>query len=204
MFLYLDEENNVKVTQEGMCLEEVLDLYKTDKRSESKPFFYKCMTYIYWTYKLDGEYKNNLLSQRKKLALKHSGGEIADFEENKKVRNVILRYIEDQTTHTSRLYNKILKDIDELITYLSDIPLKIKHKVECTVKVPAYATSSEMVDYKVSQYIEIDNSEEKFKCLKKCSDLIDFEETLKKKVMKEDQSKKGEDTRLFDNKESNE
>ena len=64
-FLYVEDEE-VKITPDGMMMPEVKELYNSDKR-ERKAFFKKCITYIYFVYNPNGPYKYKSLESRKKM-----------------------------------------------------------------------------------------------------------------------------------------
>ena len=65
--LYLENEI-VKITEDGMMLPETQALYKKDRRNESKPYFNKAISYVYWAYNSEGEYRNMLPTRRKDKA----------------------------------------------------------------------------------------------------------------------------------------
>jgi hypothetical protein len=72
-----------------------------------------------------------------------------------------------------------MKDIEDLIEYLSTIGFKKSVKVKFNVPIPKYKNSTETMLYELDDYVEIDNTDEKFKALKRSADLLDFVDTLK-------------------------
>jgi Holliday junction resolvase len=201
--LHLDKEE-VKITDEGMCFDEVKELYNTDRQNSTKPYFKKCITYIYWAYKKDGEYKHQLPTRRKELAAKKANCDWKEIEENVLVKNFIKLYLELQTTQTERLYLAVMKDIEDLIEYLSTIGFKKRVKVKFNVPIPKYKDSTETMLYELDDYVEVDNTDEKFKALKRSADLLDFVDSLKIKMKKEEQTIKNNTIRTFDSREANE
>jgi hypothetical protein len=97
---YLDKEE-VKITDEGMCFDEVKELYNTDKQNSSKPYFKKCITYIYWAYKKDGEYKYQLPTRRKELSAKKANCNWKEIEGNILVK-ILLNYIWNYRQHKQK------------------------------------------------------------------------------------------------------
>jgi hypothetical protein len=202
MFLYLEGEE-VKITDEGMLIPEVKLLYALDRRNSSKPYFKKCITYIYWAYKIDGEYRNILPSKRKKLAVEHAEGDLKHFNDDKKLQDVIKVYTRDQTSLNQRMYESIKKDMDDLLEMIQSIPFTKKIKIDVMVDIPLNADSTETTKKQIITTVEVDNSKEKFEAISRSEKLIDLEEKLKKKIIKEDQQKKRSQGRLFDDKKSN-
>lgn len=190
MFLYL-ENSEVKITKEGMLHKEVKDLYNVDKRNESKPFFFKALTYIYWAYKKDGEYRYKYLSDRRRLAAEHACDDVKKFEEHEKIKSVIKLYIDLQTTLTERLYLGLKNDYENLVERIKNIPTTRKIKFDTVIEV-----NGEL--QKVEKLVEIDNWKEKSEAITMSEKLIEWEEKLRKKLYKEEQEKKSNNGRLFD------
>lgn len=200
--LYI-ENGEVKVTDDGMCLPEVQALYKTDNTHSSKPFFKKCITYIYWGYKKDGEWANHLPKKRLEMASKLAEVSLQDIKNNAKVQAVIKVYIENQTTLTERLYLGVKKDIEEILEMINNIPFERDIKVEMMIDIPEYEGSDRMIKYPIKQWVRVDNSEEKEKAIRRVEKLIELEEKLRKKIIKEYQENKVFKGRMFDNRQSN-
>ena len=197
MFLYL-KEGEVKVTEEGMCHSVVKALYNRDKRSASKPYFYKCMTYIYWAYYTEGEYRNKPIKKRKELSAEHAKSKWTELEDDKYLMDVIDFYIDIQTTKSERLLIGIGNDIDELLELIKKIPFTKEIKIEVDIDIPLHAETSEVTRKRITTTVEHSNSEEKFKAISMSDKLIDYEDKLKKKVMKEVNRKKGGQKRMFE------
>lgn len=194
--LYL-EDKKVKITEDGLCIPAVKELYADDRHTD-KPWFNKCITYIYWAYKKDGEYRNLVKRKRQMLAADHTGESFERFEENIAVIKVINLYIELQLSPVERLYEGIKADIDEMLERIRKIPFTKEIKVEMFVDVPVSELSNETVKKPIKQIVEMDNSEEKFKAINRADQLIDLEEKLRKKVIKEQQDKRDKQKRIFD------
>lgn len=197
--LYLTEEGEIKITDEGMQLPTVRELWNSDKRSMSKPFFFKCMTYIYWMYKKDGEYRNHPYKKRRELAEQHAKDSWKIFEENTRVKAVVNTYLENQLTLTERLYENIKRDIADCIEHLASIP--IKRKIKETIEIDDVDNQGNNIKRKIKIDLEIDNSIEKSKALDLAEKLVEKEESLRKKIVKDQQSTR--QGRLFDGRENN-
>ena len=194
--LYLEKER-VQITEEGMMLPEVKEIWNRDKHS-AKPYFNKVITYLFWMYKKDGEYQNHPIKRRMELAGNMAGVNPKDMEDCPHIRKLISAYVENETTLTERLYLGIKKDINDILEYVKDIPFVVKEKVEVDVDVPKFAGSTDTVKHTIKVEVEVDNTEKKWKAMERADKLIDFEEKIRKKVIKEAQLKRSGETRKFD------
>lgn len=187
MFLYL-EDGKVKVTEEGMALPEVQDLYNSDKRSASKPFFYKCMTYIYWAYKVDGEWENRPYKERRKMSASQAGVEdYKEIDEHPKVQKIIKMYKNDFLTMSERMYEGVKIKIADVIEKINEIQLtkNIKENVEVWFENPHKDGEKEKHTVRID--IDYDNSKEFESTLGIAQKLAEREQALKKTVIKERQ-----------------
>jgi len=172
-------------------------LYNRDRRNESKPFFKRRISYIYYAYCKNSDLKNLLPEKRKEKAAEIVEVDYKELESNTTVRNVIKLYIDIQTTHTERLYIATIKRVEETINWLNELPIKkrVKQKILVEYDVPGKIEKESrhiMVD------VEIDNSDEVKKALTMAELLTNQLETLKKKITKENlESRKT--GRMFDN-----
>lgn len=202
MFLYI-EEDKICITKEGMLIPEIIDLYKIDKSNAEKVLFRKWITFMFYAYKQDGVYQNMLPSKRVEQACKLSEVDIEFVKSNEKLHRAIKIYQDTQTTLNERLYNGVKDDIEATLDSIRQVPLKKQIYVEVTVNIPESANSSNTVPYNVKQQVEMINIEEKTKLLNMSEKLIELEERLRKKIIKEAQQKKGSQGRLFDSKITN-
>ncbi len=195
-FLYI-EEGIVRATEEGMAIPVVNTLFKSDK-TEKKKYFYDCLKYIFFTYKKDGVYKDMMLQHRKKMVINRhfESRKENDFESNVRVQSVIEEYMQRQHTKMERFYYKLELDIEKLLERIHDIPYVKKVKA----KVPYEKDREEIF---VMAEIEIENYDEKSKAMMLADKLVDYEEKLRSKILKEKtQNKKKDQTRLFDKKDT--
>ena len=195
--LYLENEE-VKITDEGMLLPEIKELYSRDKRNESKPFFKKCLVYMYWGYKKEGEWSNHLPKKRLEMAAKMAEVSVSDMEDHPAIKKAIKAYVDNQTTLTERLYLGVKKDIEDILELIQGIPFEKEIKVELMIDVPEYEGSNKLIKVPIKQMVKMDNSAEKAKALSRVEQLIDLEERLRKKIIKENLEKRGRGERLFD------
>jgi hypothetical protein len=93
-------------------------------------------------------------------------------------------------TPSERYHNKLLKDIDELLERLSNIPVTRIEKIEISIDIPRSADSTEMVKYPIKQKLEIDNSKEKLDAIKMTKELLEYKKVLEKE-METEKFKKG-------------
>lgn len=191
------EKEDVIVADELFMHPLVKKLYATDKRNESKPYFKKCMKYIFLVYSRDSGYFNMPIHKRKSVAEDILEISAKEIESNKLVTDVIKLYTETLVTQTERLYLSAEKRVDEAIEWLNTIPLKlkVKKKVEVDVNIPGtidVERKSIMID------IDVDNSDEVKKALVLSNLLTEQLDTLKKKIVKEKNTKNDND-RIFDN-----
>ena len=195
MFLYIENEE-VKITEAGMLLPVVKALYSTDKRTSGKPFFKKCITYIFWAYKIDGEFCNVNPTPRKERSGRMAEVDYKQLEANPKVIAVIEEYIDLQTTVIERIALSIMKDLENLQDRIRNIPATRKIRVE--VKIPY--KDSEDVDQEqlVNQVVEVDNWKEKLDSMKQLESIIDYDKKIRAKVETEKKEKKRDGRRKFD------
>lgn len=197
MFLYL-EDKEVKITEAGMREPTVIELWNSDKRSRSKPFFHKCMTYIYFMYKPDGDYKNLTPSRRLEKSLEQAGLSFNQIDGNKRLKAVIDEYIDQTTTLNMRLYEAIKQDVEDIIERIKNVPStrKVKFETKHTTLV-----EGKEIEIPIKTWVDVDNWEEKSKAVKNAEQLIDFEDRIRKKVMKDSLIKRS-NKRMFDGKSS--
>lgn len=195
------EDDRVKVTEQGMTLPPVRDLWSVDKTGGHK-FFNSAITYIYHMYHKGNAFENLPLDiARKRVCGIYCNGVNPDkFEKNKRVKAIIELYIELSYSIVERSYYfNIKKDIEDLHKRLDAIPFEKEAKVETTVMIPVSKDSDEMVAHKVDAKIMIDNSKEKMNVLNMVVKLYDLESLLKGKVEQEKKRKKKKSGRaLFD------
>jgi hypothetical protein len=188
--LYLDEDTQlVKVTNEGMSLKEVKDLWNRDKKT-GKSFFKKCITYIYYTYKNRGIFSNYPLKKRQELVVnKYCSSEtVKYFEENEQIKKVIELYKGIELTFVENVYEDIKADIYELIDNMRKIPwyLTKQMDVEIGYEVKVEGKKAKQPQTKnVRTAVKINNFAEKVAALDKIDKLLDKEESLRERVDKE-------------------
>lgn len=187
------EGSKVGITPEGENLPEVIQLKKREDKD-----FKDILTYIYFVYSKETIYHNKLPSERRDLVFRdYIGGKSRskDFEDNRYIRDVIKRYLDLQFTPTELLYNRICKEIEDLLNYISSIPYEKEENIMIDVETEE---NGEKIIKKKKVRVKTDNSEEKGKALQLAEKLLSYEEKLKSKVMKEISNKKKSSERIFD------
>jgi len=193
-FLVYDEvTEKVSCTPEGMLLEEVQDLYNSDKRGDNKPWFNKCITYIYHVYKKDHIFSNSSLPVRRKKVCKDLMNDIDPdkFESNERVKALIKRYVNEQYTPSEWFYEGIKQDMLALKQHIRNIPFHKDIKVKKTVEVSLFDGEKEIqrsVEVDIDE--KMDNSKEKMDALKRANELLDLEEKIRLKIIKENKETK--------------
>ena len=194
MFLYLDNNGDVRVKKSGMEIPEVKTLYSSDKRNESKPFFHKSIKYIFHTYSKELEkgvihpLVNLGVEERlnEVIRIYFNGEDISDIINNKRVIDVKKLYVHYSLSTLERYYESIKNNIETWTIHISDIPMMIHKKIN--QKVIVYVGEGEERqerDVYVNTVIDIDNSDEMIKAMKNGNELIKIEEEVKKRVVKE-------------------
>jgi hypothetical protein len=119
---------------------------------------------------------------------------IEDFEDNLRVVAVIEEYLDRQMTKTERFLYQLEKDMESLLTRISTIPYTKVVKA----KIPYIDADGEST--MIPAEVEIDNSKEKEDAIKLGERMLDYEEKLRNKVLKErvESKKTGKHQRLFD------
>ena len=193
-FLYLDiKSGEVKCTVEGMLLLEVKDLWNADKRTASKPFFHKAITFIYHMYKKDHVFSNSGPVLRKKKVMHDflPGIDIKSLEGNMRVIRLADRFIQEQYSPNEWFYEGIKRDMEDLKKHISSIPFFKIEKVDRNVVVNI-PSNRDMIEHTVviKQEEKVDNSQEKLAAMEKALKLFDLEEKIKQKISKESKEKR--------------
>ena len=194
-FLYI-EDGVVRITQEGMVLPQVQEVYAAD-RSTTKKFFNDVIRYIFFVYKKDGVYQDLFLNYRRKLVLERHlpDRKEDDFEKNIRVINLITEYQQRQLSKVERLLFQLELDMELLLKKITEIPYTKKVKVS----VPVIDQMGD--ERKIPTIIEMENYEEKAKAIMLADKMIDYQDKLRAKVIKEKSSERGGgQLRLFDKK----
>ena len=185
----------VRPTEEGSLLPPVQRLYNSDK-TEGKKFFHDCLMYIFLVYNQNGVYKDSFEGYKKKMVIERHlpKRKIEDFEDNLRVVAVIEEYLDRQMTKTERFLYQLEKDMESLLTRISTIPYTKVVKA----KIPYIDADGEST--MIPAEVEIDNSKEKEDAIKLGERMLDYEEKLRNKVLKErvESKKTGKHQRLFD------
>ena len=204
MFLELDEQGQVVLKKGAMNIPSVKELYASDKRSESKPYFYKCITLIYHLHKKEHEFSN--LGPKERLnninTIYFKDDDVQKYLDKPLVQAVIKDFINLEYTTTERLYEGIKRSIEHWKLKMADIPMtkKIKYEHNHDTTIEDGEGNPKVITIPVKITIDVDNSEEYLKAMKTANDMIDMEEKIAKKVIKENQARKssGENTMLED------
>jgi len=196
--LYFDkEEKKVKIQDNCLNFPEVKYLFRRDK-SLGKKYFEKCINYCYYINHLDSPIIHQPLSIKIKNVLLINDGMLANFDpENNAYKKFEEFFIENHLSTLEIRYNKLIKDIDDLIEHLTDIPLYKKIKMEVNVNTTE-CLNGEIVDVAKKVMIDqfVDNSNEKTKAISNIKSLDDLKEMLIKKI-KIEYSKKDNGTRRY-------
>ena len=169
--LYL-EDGKVKVSEAAMQIQEFKDFKRYD-RSDNGIFFVKAMNYIFFTYKVFGDAKENKsylsnlpLSQRKIIAANThcKPYTAADMEDNKYVKACIEVYLLYSRTQAERLLDALKEDLNKYIQYVETIPLEINKTVN--VEVSYNDKEGKVVTDIVPVQVEIPNVEVRLNAVK--------------------------------------
>ena len=193
MFLDIDDDGNVFMRKGALNIQSVKDLYSSDKRSESKPFFHKCITIIYHLHKREHEF-SNLGEKERQTKVAHiycPEEDIKKYLDNARVQAVIEDYKTLEYTPVQRLYEGIKRSLEHWKLYMSKIPMERKVKYEAWHDVVIEVDGKpETRSVQVRTMIEIDNSEEYLKAMKRADEMIDMEDKMFKKMIRETQVNK--------------
>lgn len=196
--LFIDK-GIVKITEEGMALPSFRVLFDEDKKA-GKPIFKNRIEMIWYLYSKESPYFDMKLVERHDVfASRIMGGSVDDLRkilEYKNVRDCIREYEEIIMTREDKQLTKILDDIDDYISDLSNVPSKRRIKTKFEVEHPESGekTIKEVV-------IDVMNTDEKLsvqKAIQEAYKLVDYIEDRRKKkgVIKQRRY-----IRLFDNPE---
>lgn len=194
-FLYI-ENGVVGITEEGMALPAVQDVYNSD-RTTTKKFFNDVIRYVFFVYKKDGVYQDLFLGYRKKLTLERHlpDRKEDDFEKNIRVINFISEYQQRQLSKAERFLFQLEIDMEALLKRITEIPYTKKVKVNIPV------VDQNGAEQRVSTVIDMENYDEKAKAIMLADKLIDYQDKLRNKIFKEKvDTKVGGQMRMFDKK----
>lgn len=193
-FLYTDNSTGeVKIAQEAMVLPSVISLYNTDRiGGNDKPFFKKVIKFIYHQYYNEHPvFKNLSYKERRQrvLELHYNNHEsvIKDIEHNVRVKAVIEDYLSCQRVFSEKKYMVILNKIEELSDHLDGISLVIKKNIEKVISVDVFDNEGNTLkrDIPIKTTIEVDNSKEYYAALEMIEKVMDIEERVRGKMVKE-------------------
>lgn len=202
MFLYIENEE-IKIKQEALIYPEVKALYNSDRTGEGKKFFQTCIKYMFYAYKKDGDFCNMFPKKRKELSAELAGIKWEELEANPRVQAMIDFYNTTQLSLTEKLYEGVKKDMESLLKSINDEPFVKEVQVEVEIDIPEAKDSNITVKYPIKTKIPFNNADNKMKLLKLSEALMDMEERLSKRIVKENMMKKGSTERMFDNKSVN-
>jgi hypothetical protein len=185
------KNGEIEVTEEGKTLPEIKELYAADRTSSHKRWYKDALTFLYYVYKRDGIYANLFPSERKERVIQRymPGRSIKDFENNKAFVKVRDLYMDLQFTTVERMILKVDDDMEMLLKKISEVPLTKRVKVK--IKIDDDGRTEE-------RFIDMDNSEEKFKVMQIAEKLIEYQAKLREKIVRDERKKKTH-KRLFDN-----
>lgn len=199
MFLYLDEENTVRVKPTALEIPEVKILYSSDRRPDgNKPFFHKAIKFIFHAYskELSKGVQHPFINLAEKERINEvkriyfNDENINDIIENKKVIDVKNVFIKYSYSTLEKYYESVKNNIETWTNHISEIPLTIRKQIQQKVTVfTGEGESRQEHEVYVKDYIYIDNSDEMIKATKNGSELIKIEEEIKKRVIKENAQK---------------
>jgi len=192
------ENGVVMATEEGMALPQVQDVYSAD-RTTTKKFFNDVLRYIFFVYKKDGIYQDMFVTFRKKLVLERhlQDRKEDDFEKNQRVVNLILEYQQRQLTKAERFLYQLEIDMEALLNRITEIPYTKR------IKINVPYTDQDGNEQKVPTMVDMENYDEKAKAIMLADKMIDYQDKLRAKIIKEKTADKtGSQARLFDKKMS--
>lgn len=192
-FLYI-EDGVVRSTEEGLVLPQVQAVYSAD-RSTSKKFFNDVIRYVFFVYKKDGVYQDLFLGYRKKLVLERHLPDRTeeDFEKNLRVVALIEEYQQRQLSKAERLLFQLECDMESLLKKITEIPYTKKVKVNIPV------IDSNGNEQRVTTIVDMENYDEKAKAIMLADKMVDYQDKLRAKVIKEKSNERGVgQMRLFD------
>lgn len=192
--LYVNDLGQVKVNPDFEQSVAVINLKQLDSTKDGSDFS-KWITYAYHMYKRDHKLAN--FSNRDRLqrvqAIYFSGEDISTIETQDAFKDFKLTFLDLQHTVTSRFIENLKQDMEELLTHIRNIPLTKKELVPIDVK-------EGKITFKVDRWIDVDNSDEKFKALKNADNILTLYDKFAEKLKAEqrDEKRKSGSRRLFD------
>jgi hypothetical protein len=193
MFLDIDDEGNVRVKKGGLKIPSLQELYASDKRSAGKPFFEKCITLMYHLNKRVHELSN--LGPKERLdrvqSMYFPDVDVKKILENPKYIRAQDDYISLEYTSVQRLYEGIKKSLEHWKLYMANIPMTKKVKFEKMQEIVVDTDDgTKKVEVLIKTIIDVDNSEEYLKAMKIADEMIEREEKMQKRVIREEQQSK--------------
>lgn len=187
--LNIDENGKVYVIPEALEYKEIMDI-PADHLGE-------VIKYVYHAYKSPHPFDIYGPTERKKkvCATYFIDKTPEQFDKPSYMKPLVKRFMDEAMTKAEVFLLSIRKDMDELMEHMREIPLFKEGKVDVVVPVKI---EGDMRDVSVKAKVRIDNSEEKFKVLKRLDDLLTMMEKMETKVMQQRKEKRSERKRIFD------
>lgn len=187
--LNIDENGTVIVTPEALEYQEIKIIPQ-----EELP---EVIKYVYHAYHSPHDFDiYGPTERRNKVCSTFFINRSPEYFENKAyVKALIKKYMELSMTKTEVFLYSIRKDMDELTEHMREIPLFKEGKVDYVAIVKVEGEDREIP---VKAKIKVDNSDEKFKVLKRLDDLLTMMEKMEAKVAQQRKEKKTERKRIFD------
>lgn len=159
MFLVLDG-NKVIVTEEGMMIKAVKELYDEDK-SPDKETFYDIMKGLYFIYRPDSIFQNISLSQREeKVSETVLKKPWSHYMKDPRVKKLAELYVSMITSPSVKNLERIKEDIEKLHEHLAQIPMEYTTTIDQDVEVDV---KGEKKLVRVKKKVKISNIEQKEK-----------------------------------------
>ncbi len=199
-FLYFNtDEKRVDIRPNCMGFKQVSILFNRDKQM-GKKYFHKCITSCYYMNHKDSPISHQTKNIKLKNIITYEDGLLADFDfDAKYYKDFEDLFIESHYSIYEIRYLKLIRDIDDLIERLSDIPLFIKTKVEVYVEKGTMRGGNVVeINDTINAFVTIDNSKEKKESVSNIEFLDKMREMLEKKLIVEYNKIEKAEKRLFD------
>lgn len=189
--LYIDNQGVVQITTVALANPWFKILYKRDRQSSAKPYFQKCIEFLFYMYHEDSPYIGMIESERL-VTIKTTYN--LDIDENDEVIKNIGLFLEDSMyTTTQKAYKKAIKELYEFIDYIGTIPFKQEHQVSKTFVVP-----EGQKEIHVNHTFYYDNISIKADSWGKVLNLRKLAEDFESKCVKEEKKRVMDEKRMFD------
>jgi len=191
-FLRLNKSGDVIVSDEGMQLPCVQNLFRKDK-TKTKSYFEKSKIYVYhvFTKKHDLNFLSFSSRTERVQELYLPNYDISKIVTDPLVQEIVKEYKFQQFTTNELAYEALKEDFVKLKKFISNIPYEIEKDITETIVVE-FPYDGKIIEQRIpiKTTIKVDNSEARYKAMAQLKQLLILEKDIRNLIEEEEIDKK--------------